>query len=57
MGDFAEGDMVFELGDIISQWEVLCDRGGGEPCDCFIFDVDVNERCFEVGLESCPSSE
>ena len=25
MGDFAEGDVVFELGDIISLWEVLCD--------------------------------
>ena len=25
MGDLAKGDVVFELGDIISQWEVLCD--------------------------------
>ena len=25
MGDFAEGDVVFKLGDVISQWEVLCD--------------------------------
>ena len=25
MGDLAKSDVVFELGDIISQWEVLCD--------------------------------
>ena len=25
MGDFAKGDVVFELGNVISQWEVLCD--------------------------------
>ena len=43
MGDFTEGDMVFELGDIISQWEVLHDRGGSEPCDGFVLDVDVDE--------------
>ena len=43
MGDFAEGDVVFELGDIISEWEVLCDRGGGEPHNSFILDINVDE--------------
>ena len=31
MGDFAEGDVVFELGDVVSKWEALCDGSGGEP--------------------------
>ena len=43
MGDFAEGDMVFELGDVISKWEVLCDGSGGEPGDSFILDVNVDK--------------
>ena len=43
MGDFAEGDMVFELGDVVSKWKVLCDRSGGEPCDGFVFDVNVDK--------------
>ena len=43
MGDFAEGDMVLELGDVISKWEVLGDRGGGEPGNSFIFDINVDE--------------
>ena len=57
MGDFTEGDVVFELGDVVSKWETLSDGSGGEPCNSFIFDVDVNEQRFEVGLEGCPSSE
>ena len=28
----------------------------GKPCDSFIFDVDVNERCFEVVAEIGPCS-
>ena len=43
MGDFAEGDVAFELGDVISKWEVLCDRGGGEPSNSFILDINVDE--------------
>ena len=43
MGDFAQGDMVFELGDVVSEWKILCDGSGGEPCDGFILDVDVDE--------------
>ena len=43
MGNFAEGNMVFERGDIISEWEVLCDRSGGEPCNSFILDIDVDK--------------
>ena len=31
MGDFAEGDVVFELGDVVSKQKVLCDRSGGKP--------------------------
>ena len=33
MGDFAEGDVVFKLGDVVSKWKVLCDGSGGEPCN------------------------
>ena len=43
MGDFAESDMVFELGDVVSEWEVLCDGCGGEPGDCFILDIYVDK--------------
>ena len=43
MGDFAEGDVVFELGDVISKWEVLGDRDGGEPYNGFVLDVNVDE--------------
>ena len=43
MGDFAESNMVFELGDVISKWEVLCDGSGGEPCDSFIFHINVDK--------------
>ena len=43
VGDFAEGDVVFELGDVISEWEVLCDRSGGEPCNSFVLDVNVDK--------------
>ena len=57
MDDFAEGDMVFELGDVVSKWKVLGDGSGGEPSDGFILDVNVDERCFEVSLEGCPCSE
>ena len=57
MGDFAEGDVVFELGDVVSKWEVLCDRGGGEPCNGFIFDINVDERCFEVIVEGDQGSK
>ena len=44
MGDFAGGDVVFELGDVISKWEVLCDKGGCEPCDGLVLDINVDER-------------
>ena len=44
MGDFAEGNVVFELGDVISKWEVLCDKGGCEPCDGLVLDINVDER-------------
>ena len=57
VGDFAEGDVVFELGDVVSKWEVLCDRGGGEPCNGFIFDIDVDEQCFEVIVEGDQGSK
>ena len=57
MGDFAEGDVVLELGDVISKWEVLCDGSGGEPCNSFILDIDVDEQCFQVGVEGGPGSE
>ena len=43
VGDFTEGDVVFELGDVVSKWKVLCDGGGGEPCNGFIFNIDVDE--------------
>ena len=43
MGDFAEGDVVFELGDVVSKREVLCDGSGGEPCDSFVLDVNVDK--------------
>ena len=43
MGDFAEGDMVFKLGDVVSKWKVLCDGSGGEPCNGFVLDVNVDE--------------
>ena len=57
MGDFAEGDVVFELGNVIPEWEVLCDRGGGEPSNGFILDIDVDEQCLEVGVEGSPGSK
>ena len=43
MGDYAEGDMIFELGYVIPKWKVFCDRGGGEPGDCFIFDINIDK--------------
>ena len=43
VGDFAAGDMVLELGDVVSKWKVLCDRSGGEPCNGFVFDVNVDK--------------
>ena len=43
MGDFTEGDVVFELGDVVSKWKVLCDGSGGEPGDSFILDVNVDK--------------
>ena len=43
MGDFAEGDVVFELGDVVSKWEVLCDRSGGEPHNSLILDINVDK--------------
>ena len=43
MSDFSESDVVLELGDVISKWEVLCDGSGGEPCDSFVLDVDMDE--------------
>ena len=43
MGNFAEGDVVFELGDIISEWEVLRDGSGGEPCNSFVLDINMDK--------------
>ena len=43
MGDFAEGDVVLKLGDVVSKLEVLHDRSGGEPRNGFVFDVDVDK--------------
>ena len=43
MGDFAEGNVVFKLGDVVSEWKVLCDKGGGEPCNGFVLDVNMGE--------------
>ena len=43
MGDFTEGNVVFELGDVVPKWEALCDRSGGEPCDSFVLDIDVDK--------------
>ena len=43
MGYFAEGDVVFELGDIIPEWEVFRNGSGGEPCDSLILDVDMDK--------------
>ena len=43
MGDFIGGNMVFELGDIISKWEVFGDRGGGEPSNSFILDINMDK--------------
>ena len=43
MGDFTEGDVVFELGDVVSKQKVLCDRSGGKSCDSFILDVNVDK--------------
>ena len=43
MGDFAEGDVVFQLGDVVSKQEILCDGSGGESCNSFILDVNVDE--------------
>ena len=35
--------MVLELGDVVSKRKVLCDRSGGEPCNSFVLDVNVDE--------------
>ena len=43
MGNFAKGDVVFELGDIISKWEVLHGGSGGEPCNSFVLDIDMDK--------------
>ena len=43
MGYFTEGDVVFELGDVISEQEVLCNGSGGEPHDSFILDIDMDK--------------
>ena len=43
MGDFAEGDVVFKLGDVVSKWKVLGDGSGGEPCNGFVLDINVDE--------------
>ena len=43
MSDFAEGDVVLELGDVVSKREILCDGSGSEPCNSFVLDVDVDE--------------
>ena len=43
MGDLTEGNMVLELGDIISEWEVFCNGGGGEPCNSFVLDINVDK--------------
>ena len=33
IGDLTEGNVVLELGDIISEWQGFQDCGGGEPCN------------------------
>ena len=43
MGYFAEGNVVFEFGDIVFKWEVLCNGSGGEPCNSFILDIDMDK--------------
>ena len=43
VSDFAKGDVVFELGDVVSKRKVLCDRSSGKPCNSFILNVDVDE--------------
>ena len=43
VSDFAEGDMVFELGDVVSKRKVLCDRSSGKPCNGFVLDINVDE--------------
>ena len=48
--------MVFELGDVIPEWEVFRNGSGGEPCDSFVLDIDMDKRCFEVSLEGNPLS-
>ena len=54
MGDFAEGDVVFELGDVVSKQKVLGDGSGGEPCNSFVLDVNVDESHFEVIIKGGP---
>ena len=43
MGDFAEGNVVFELGDVVSKRKVLCNGSSGESSNSFILDVNVDE--------------
>ena len=43
MGDFTEGDVVSELGDVVSKWKVFCDGSGGKPCDSFVLDINVDK--------------
>ena len=57
MGDFTKGNMIFELGDIISEWKVLWDGGSGEPGDSFIFDINVDKWCLKVSAEGSPVSQ
>ena len=57
MGYFAEGDVVFELGDIIPEWEVFRNGSGGELYNSFVLDINMDKRCFEVSLEGNPCSK
>ena len=46
VGDFTESYMVFELGNVISEWEVLCNRSSGVPGDGFILNIVATEIYF-----------
>ena len=56
MSNFAKSDLVLELWNIISQWEFIRGAGVSEPCDSFIFHINVNERGSEVIGEVGPIS-
>ena len=43
MGNFTKGNMVLELRNVITEWEVLGDNSSGEPGNSFILNIDMNE--------------